>query len=930
MRRPSTLPALRLLLLGLLLALAGPAAARTLSLKIARMATPDLQAQELRFVLEESAQGATLALSAARLVVPALGWDGRLDWSCRLEGLVGSESCAGPLAWQGKAGAGFEAALAVRRDAGASVLELVHGQTRLGFTLPLGEEAPLRVELWRVPAGWLAGPLALAWPEGRLREGELDAEIERLPTGRVEARGAVRGLDASLRAQGARLSRATLAASLAWEPAAQGGAIEAVGAMASARLRLERHAWALPPEPVAFRLQASVDGQGRWDLADFDWADAGTLAFAARGHIEPGKAQPLRELELALREASFPRVLERYAGGLLEGSGFEGLRLAGGLRGELRIDEGALARLALEPVRLDVEDAERGFVLRGIDGRFDWVPTGQGEANTLGWQALRLGDIALPAIRARWQVREGVVQQLGTLALPLLGGQAKLRDLVLDPALRGDWLQGSIALDGLGYDSADGTLALAGLVAAGSLRVAGAPESPRLRLQARLDGGAALAGPFYVEFPPTPVDLALDVEPEAGRWRIRDLLWRDPGVLELRARGLLDPAAPWPAPELEAELASGDLAVATARYARSWLATRGYAELAAAGALRIDLALDEAGWRRFAARAQGVAFDDGGGRFAISGLDGAVDWLAQGDAAATTLGWDGVQLFRIPFGPAAARLQSRESGLALVQPLAVDVLGGRFDLKELTILPRSPRGERYAASFTVTALDMLELSSVLGWPPFPGNLSGGVPEIEMAGDVIQLKGGLQAYVFDGKIDISNVVLERPFGVAPSLGADIYLGNLDLEPLTSAFSFGGMSGRLHGSIRGLRLLDWKPVAFDAWLHTEGGGRMSYKAVNDISALGGGGGLSGSLQALAMQVIDSFGYGRLGIRCRLQDEVCRMAGIDPPASADAAGGYTIVEGAGLPRIRIVGHHRQVDWPTLVRRLVEATRGQGPVIQ
>jgi hypothetical protein len=147
----------------------------------------------------------------------------------------------------------------------------------------------------------------------------------------------------------------------------------------------------------------------------------------------------------------------------------------------------------------------------------------------------------------------------------------------------------------------------------------------------------------------------------------------------------------------------------------------------------------------------------------------------------------------------------------------------------------------------------------------------------------------------------------------------------------------MSGRLMGSIAALRLVDWSPVAFDAWLRTDGGGRMSYKAVNDLTSIGGGGGLSSSLQTMALKIFDTFGYRRLGLRCVLRDEICTMGGIDPIPAEIAAGGtgsstdgYTIVEGSGLPRIMIVGHRRQVDWPTLVRRLQEATQGQGPVIE
>src|SRR5690606_327061 len=140
-----------------------------------------------------------------------------------------------------------------------------------------------------------------------------------------------------------------------------------------------------------------------------------------------------------------------------------------------------------------------------------------------------------------------------------------------------------------------------------------------------------------------------------------------------------------------------------------------------------------------------------------------------------------------------------------------------------------------------------------------------------------------------------------------------------------------SGRLFGTINGLRLVDWSPVAFDAWLRTKGGGRMSYNAVNDLTSIGGGG-MSAGLQTMALKLFDTFGYRALGLRCRLRDQVCAMGGIEPvPAAADSAtAGYTIVEGSGVPRITIVGHRRRVDWPTLVSRLQEATQGQGPVVE
>ena len=45
----------------------------------------------------------------------------------------------------------------------------------------------------------------------------------------------------------------------------------------------------------------------------------------------------------------------------------------------------------------------------------------------------------------------------------------------------------------------------------------------------------------------------------------------------------------------------------------------------------------------------------------------------------------------------------------------------------------------------------------------------------------------------------------------------------------------------------------------------------------------------------------------------------------------GAFTIVEGAGLPRLSVVGYNRRVDWPTLVERLVAVGSGEvKPVVE
>ena len=44
-----------------------------------------------------------------------------------------------------------------------------------------------------------------------------------------------------------------------------------------------------------------------------------------------------------------------------------------------------------------------------------------------------------------------------------------------------------------------------------------------------------------------------------------------------------------------------------------------------------------------------------------------------------------------------------------------------------------------------------------------------------------------------------------------------------------------------------------------------------------------------------------------------------------------GFTIVEGAGIPHLTVVGFNRNVDWPTLIERLAAASQGDlKPVVK
>jgi len=82
---------------------------------------------------------------------------------------------------------------------------------------------------------------------------------------------------------------------------------------------------------------------------------------------------------------------------------------------------------------------------------------------------------------------------------------------------------------------------------------------------------------------------------------------------------------------------------------------------------------------------------------------------------------------------------------------------------------------------------------------------------------------------------------------------------------------------------------------------------------------------SIQGRLIALFDDFGYRKIGLRCRLINEVCTMSGLH-----SAGSGFTIIQGSGLPRLDVVGFNHEVDWPTLVERLTQIADGAAPVVQ
>ena len=499
---------------------------------------------------------------------------------------------------------------------------------------------------------------------------------------------------------------------------------------------------------------------------------------------------------------------------------------------------------------------------------------------------------------------------------------------VMTPNAGPSGVRTDLDLVGVTLETPDGLLAAEGLKGRLQLDYRNQGQASSVDSTVTLRAGELLYQSLYAKLPASPVTVRVQARRVgAAPWQLPAIEWRDPGVLVASGKASLDAGSS--IRDLDLALTVADLAIARDRYLSGFLAPAGFNDVLLTGKLEAGIQMRGGAFSRLTTSLHGINAVDPKARFTFAGIDGRLGWTLDRAPISGEVRWNSGALFGIGLGPARFPLTSSAGSVKLDSAARVDSLQGSLVLDHLRWqAPAGDRGPRVEFGLSMDSMDLGSLSQRLGWPAFTGTISGKIPSARLEKDVLTMDGGLQVSVFGGSINVQKLSMERPFGVAPSLSADVAIQDIDLEPMTRVFGFGSITGRLDGRIAALRLVDWSAEAFDAWLETDqdwkGKRRISQRAVKDITSVGGGG-ISGGLQAQALKIFDDFGYQRIGIGCKLKDRVCTMDGI-----GSAGEGYIIVAGAGLPRIQVVGFRRKVDWPTLVSRLQAATDGQAPIIQ
>ena len=489
-------------------------------------------------------------------------------------------------------------------------------------------------------------------------------------------------------------------------------------------------------------------------------------------------------------------------------------------------------------------------------------------------------------------------------------------------------IDGRITLRDLSLSNASGSLAAEGLAVTVEAQ-ARIPESGgRLDYTATLgaDAGEAYLEPAYFNLSASPLTLESTggLDPAGGSVRIDSFVLDHRDVLAASGAAVLRRGEEPVVAQADVEIAGAVFPGVYTTYLQGFLTGTPLAKLETRGRVSGRVRLDHGSISALDLALDDLHADDAQRRLAVYGARGHVAWHGGPGAAprSSRLAWDGGFVYDAGFGSGTAVFSSTPDRITLQETLRVPVLDGALVVE--TFAARGLSGDEPAVEFDarLEPVSLAGITSALGWPALPGKLSGELPLLSVSEGAVTLGGSLVARVFDGTARVSGLRIEQPFGANRRTSGEVMLDNLDLALVTDVFTFGRITGRMDGAIRGLEMLQGRPIAFDARFYTpaddDSSHRISRRALSNISEIAGSG--TAALSAGFLGLFEEFGYDSLGIRCVLEGDICNMSGVQP-----AQQGYYLVKGSGLPRIDVIGHSREVNWPRLVAQITEALKSR-----
>ncbi|MET0643159.1 MAG: hypothetical protein ABWZ17_02200 [Candidatus Binatia bacterium] len=263
------------------------------------------------------------------------------------------------------------------------------------------------------------------------------------------------------------------------------------------------------------------------------------------------------------------------------------------------------------------------------------------------------------------------------------------------------------------------------------------------------------------------------------------------------------------------------------------------------------------------------------------------------------------------------------------QPIRLSIYGGTIEIRTLAWADLIGDPQAFSLAIEAKDLQLQRLTESLGWYRFGGTLSGSIPKVEMAGNVLRSEGQIEIGVFGGQVHVSTTEIENPFSSLPAIKLNARFQDIHLEQASETFAFGRISGILEGTISDLIIANGQPSQMQADVHTvarSGSSQwISVEALNKITVLSSG--EDGSLiYGGIASFFDEFRYSKMGFKASLRNDKLTLRGIE---SSD--GKEFLVVGSLLPpTVNVISHTREIGFSDLMKRLEQIQKSDKPQIK
>jgi hypothetical protein len=325
--------------------------------------------------------------------------------------------------------------------------------------------------------------------------------------------------------------------------------------------------------------------------------------------------------------------------------------------------------------------------------------------------------------------------------------------------------------------------------------------------------------------------------------------------------------------------------------------------------------------------------------FSLQGIDLRLPlWLQVGTDSAdeeTITGGLSIHSVTVPMLPTQSvrlPLEASPNGLSVKSPTTVKIPGGSLELGPVAC--SGILTDRFAVdtSLTVNNTQISPLLSQIWSEPVEGTIEGRLDPVKIEGSLLKSDGEIKISVFNGAVVVSNLGASGLFSSAPVFKLSGHFNDLSLAEMTTGTSFGRIEGVLKGHVESLEIAYGQPQKFDLLLETvpkKGvSQRVSVKAVENISELGGGGSPFSGLAGVFASLFKEFPYKKMGVRASLQNDVFKINGTIKEGNTE----YLVKRGS-FSGVNVINQNpdNRVSFKDMVKRMKRVTSSKGgPVVK